>query len=104
MMSLWRKATAECIGTAALIFIGAGSIIMNAQTAGGLGLLGIALAHGLTVGVMVSAIGHISGGHINPAVTAGFLAAGRMRYREGMWYMGAQLAGVLVQPTGLCSN
>src|SRR3989338_3187483 len=92
-MVMWRKAVAELIGTAALIFIGAGYIIMNQYTAGGVGLVGIALAHGLTIAVMVSAVGHISGGHLNPAVTAGFMATGRMSAREGAWDIGAQLVG-----------
>lgn len=95
-MGMWRKAAAELIGTAALIFIGAGSIIMNQHTGGGVGLVGIALAHGLTIGVMISCVGHISGGHLNPAVTAGFLATGRMSAREGVWYIGAQLVGGVV--------
>src|SRR3989338_7505477 len=92
-MVMWRKAVAELIGTAALIFIGAGSIIMNQYTAGGVGLVGIALAHGLTIAVMCSAFGHISGAHLNPAVTAGFLVTGRMTVKEGAWYVGAQLVG-----------
>ena len=92
-MVMWRKVTAEFIGTAALIFIGAGSIIMNQYTGGGVGLVGIALAHGLTIAVMVSCVGHISGGHLNPAVTAAFLATGRMSPREGAGYIGAQLSG-----------
>ena len=92
-MAMWRKAIAELIGTAALIFIGAGSIVMNQYTNGGVGLVGIALAHGLTIGVMVSCVGHISGGHLNPAVTAGFLATGRMSLRDGVWYIGSQLIG-----------
>ncbi len=95
-MVRWRKAVAEFLGTAALIFIGAGAVIMNHHTLGGVGLVGIALAHGLTVGVMVSAIGHISGGHINPAVTAAFLATGRLSVRDGAWYIGAQLVGGVV--------
>lgn len=92
-MVKWRKPIAELIGTAALVFIGAGAIIMHHYTNGGVGLVGIALAHGLTIGVMVSAVGHISGGHLNPAVTAGFLATGRISAREGAWYIGAQLIG-----------
>ena len=69
--STTQKAIAEFVGTLALIFIGAGSICANQFLGGGVGLVGIALAHGLTIAVMVSAIGHISGGHINPAVTIG---------------------------------
>ncbi|MFQ5927285.1 MAG: aquaporin, partial [Terriglobia bacterium] len=71
MYGTTQKAVAEFIGTLALIFIGAGSICADQFTEGGVGLVGIALAHGLTIAVMVSAIGHISGGHINPAVTFG---------------------------------
>jgi aquaporin Z len=69
-----RKAVAEFIGTFALVFVGAGAII----SAGSAGLLTIALAHGLTIGVMVSAMGHISGGHFNPAVTLGALVGRQM--------------------------
>ena len=94
-MTIWRKAMAELIGTGALIFVGAGSIIMHQHT-GGVGLVGIALAHGLTIGVMVSAVGHISGGHLNPAVTAGFLVTGRMKVRDAAWYVGAQLTGGVI--------
>ena len=69
--SLLKQCVAEFIGTFALIFIGIGAI----EHLGGIekhgGLLGIALAHGLTIAVMVSATGGISGGHLNPAVTFG---------------------------------
>src|SRR6185436_893646 len=67
-----RRAAAEFVGTFALIFIGAGSIAY-ART-----LTDIALAHGLVIGVMVSAVGLISGGHFNPAVTCGFVVTRRM--------------------------
>jgi glycerol uptake facilitator-like aquaporin len=73
--SLTKQCIAEFIGTFALIFIGIGAI----YNLGGLdkngGLLGIALAHGLTIAVMVSATGGISGGHLNPAVTFGLMLA-----------------------------
>jgi glycerol uptake facilitator-like aquaporin len=62
---------AEAIGTFGLIFFGAGSIIMNEYTGGGVGLVGIALAHGVVLAVVITATAHISGGHINPAVTIG---------------------------------
>ena len=88
-----QKALAEFIGTLALIFVGAGSICADKFTDGGVGLLGIALAHGLTVAVMVSAIGHISGGHINPAVTIGAWIAKKISLRQAIVYWGAQLAG-----------
>lgn len=68
----WKPLLAEAIGTFTLIFAGAGSIITNQATNGGVGLVGIAFAHGLAIAVMVSALGVISGGHFNPAVTCGF--------------------------------
>lgn len=97
MGTLPQKLVAEFVGTFALIFIGAGSIcthqflISGGQE--GLGLLGIAVAHGLTIAVMVSAIGHISGGHINPAVTIGFWVTRKMNTLEALAYWAAQLAG-----------
>ena len=67
----WKKAIAEFIGAFTLVFIGAGAIIST----GGRDLLLVALAHGLAIGVMVSAFARISGGHFNPAVTIGALVA-----------------------------
>ena len=88
-----QKALAEFVGTLALIFVGAGSILINQMTGGGVGLPGIALAHGLAIAVMVSAIGHISGGHINPAVTFGALLLRRISPPQAAAYVIAQLAG-----------
>src|SRR5256714_5622607 len=80
MYSTSQKLIAEFLGTFALIFFGAGSVCADQYLhgAGGLGLLGIALAHGLAIGVMVSALGHISGGHFNPAITLGFFLTRRL--------------------------
>jgi aquaporin Z len=80
---------AEFVGTFALIFIGVGSIVAEA------GLVGIALAHGLVIAVMASAVGHISGGHFNPAVTFGFLITRRMEPALAGVYVAAQLAGAV---------
>ena len=90
---LLQQCVAEFIGTFALIFVGIGAIY-NAGTAGaGMGLLGVALAHGLTIAVMVSATGGISGGHLNPAVTFGVLVGGKTSLPQAVAYWIAQLAG-----------
>jgi aquaporin TIP len=93
-----RALTAEAIGTFALCFIGILAINVDAITGsdGAASLATIAFAHGLTIAVMVAALGHLSGGHFNPAVTAGFMATGRMTPVRGAQYIGAQLAGALL--------
>jgi aquaporin TIP len=90
-----RALTAEAIGTFALCFIGILAINVDAITGGDgtASLVSIALAHGLTILVMVAALGALSGGHFNPAVTAGFVATGRMSPVRGAQYVAAQLAG-----------
>jgi len=97
MYNLTQKLVAEFIGTFALIFFGAGSICTDQYLhgAGGLGLVGIALAHGLTIAVMVSALGHISGGHFNPAVTIGFWVTRRLSTKDTLLFWVAQLAGAI---------
>lgn len=90
--SLLKPCVAEFIGTFALIFVGICAIHNSTPTAG-VGLLGIALAHGLTIAVMVSATGGISGGHLNPAVTFGLLTGGQIDAKRAVSYWVAQLAG-----------
>lgn len=80
---------AEFIGTFALVFIGAAAGIYGKS----LGILGIALAHGLTLAVFVYAFGHISGTHINPAVTLGLAANGNIKWNDAILYWVAQFAG-----------
>src|SRR5205807_7988485 len=89
-----QKLIAEFLGTFALIFFPAGSICTDQYLhgTGGLGLLGIALAPGLGIVVMVSALGHISGGHFIPAVTIGFWVTKRIGTIEAFLYSAAQLA------------
>ena len=97
MYNLTQKLTAEFLGTFALIFFGAGAVCVDFQlrsnSTGGIGLLAIALAHGLTIAIMVSALGHISGGHFNPAVTIGFWVTKRLNTLDALSYWGAQLLG-----------
>ena len=90
---------AEFVGTFALIFIGAGTIIASPglTAAGALGtLVGIALAHGLTIAAFGSATGHISGGHLNPAVTVSMMATGRIDLVRGLMYIASQCLGAIV--------
>jgi len=91
--NLPKRCVAEFIGTFALIFIGVGAIYNNSSPTAGVGLLGVALAHGLTIAVMVSATGGISGGHLNPAVTLGLLTGGKISPFSAVAYWIAQLAG-----------
>ncbi|UCH25750.1 MAG: MIP family channel protein [Trueperaceae bacterium] len=85
---------AEFIGTFALVFIGVGAIA-SAPLAGS-GLVGIALAHGLTIAVMVSATGAVSGGHLNPAVTIGLLTTGKIDAGNAVGYIVSQCLGGVV--------
>src|SRR5437899_9526825 len=84
---------AELIGTFAFVFIGAGSIITNTLTHGAIGTLGIALAHGLALSIMITVFAATSGGHINPAVTVGMLVTRRIAPLLGLLYIVAQLVG-----------
>jgi aquaporin TIP len=81
------RAWAEFVGAFALVFAGMGAIAVGAD------LVGVALAHGLVIAVMASAVGHISGGHFNPAVTFGFLVTRRMTPTLAGAYVAAQLLG-----------
>lgn len=91
-----RPLAAEFIGVAVFVFIGAGSVVANAMTTGALGPLGIALAHGLAMGLIVSATLSISGGHMNPAVTFGLWIARKIDGRNAVLYVIAQLLGAVV--------
>lgn len=83
---------AEFIGTFALVFVGAAAGIYGQS----IGLLGIALAHGLTLVVFMYTFGHISGAHINPAVTLGLVLQGTVKWVEGIVYWVAQFSGAVV--------
>ena len=96
MERVWQKAIAEFVATLALIFIGAGSVIAASSSilhVKGGGLVGVALAHGIVLAVMVSVIGHLSGGHVNPAVTVAAWVTGNIRTALAAVYIASQLAG-----------
>jgi len=93
MNDKYRPALAELIGTFAFFFIGAGSIITDSYTHGAVGLIGVALAHGLILSIMVSTFGAISGGHFNPAVSVGAWIAGKIDRSTVVLYIAAQLIG-----------
>ena len=96
-ISLGKRMTAELLGTFWLVFGGCGSAVLAAGFPGlGIGFLGVALAFGLTVLTMAYAIGHISGCHLNPAVSVGLWAGGRFKASDLGPYIGAQVAGALL--------
>lgn len=93
-MALGNKAAAEFIGTFWLVFGGCGSAVLAAAFPDvGIGLLGVSLAFGLTVLTMAYGIGHISGCHLNPAVSVGLAVGNRFSWSELPTYVGAQVAG-----------
>jgi MIP family channel proteins len=94
--TLLKQCVAEFVGTFALIFIGVGVIANHADLTSNSGLLAVALAHGFTIAVMVSATGAISGGHLNPAVTFGLLVGGKIGLQRSVAYWVAQIAGAVL--------
>ena len=96
-MSLQKRALAEFMGTFWLVFGGCGSAVLAAAfPAVGIGLLGVAFAFGLTVLTMAYAIGHISGCHLNPAVSVGLVTAKRFPISELPAYVVAQVLGAIL--------
>lgn len=97
---MFRKLSAEAFGTFWLVFGGCGSaLIAAAFPEVGIGFVGVSLAFGLTVLTMAYAVGGISGGHFNPAVSLGLAVAGRFEYRELIPYWIAQLVGGILAAT-----
>jgi aquaporin Z len=96
MLTPGRRAfVAEFVGTFALVFVGVGSIAADQITKGAVGVTGVALAHGLTIAVMVSATAAISGGHLNPAVTVSLLAVRKIGAVGALGYIVAQVLGAI---------
>src|SRR3954465_21643 len=88
-----RRLAAELFGTYVLVFAGTGAIVVNAANGGAVSHVGVALTFGLVVLAMVYAVGDVSGAHLNPAVTLGFLAARRSPGRWVMSYVASQCVG-----------
>ena len=94
--NLMKRTAAEAIGTFWLVFGGCGAAVLSAKVPQvGIGLLGVSLAFGLTVLTMAYAVGHISGGHFNPAVSVGLSIAGRFPAKDLVPYVVAQVAGAV---------
>ncbi len=99
--TLAQRLAAEFLGTFVLVFGGCGSAVLAAVfltqegTQLGIGFVGVALAFGLTVVTMAYAVGHLSGGHFNPAVTLGLAAAGRFAWRDTVGYIVTQVAAAI---------
>jgi aquaporin TIP len=87
-----RRSFVELLGTFALVFVGVGTIMAVGPQADA-GTLEVALAHGFVIAVMISAVGHISGGYFNPAITFGFMLTRRISVLLGLFYLFAQFAG-----------
>jgi MIP family channel proteins len=88
-----RRAAAEALAAFALVFAGCGAVVANVQYGGALGAVGVSLVFGLIIMVMVYATGHLSGAHINPAVTIAFTMNRHFPGRDAVAYIAAQLAG-----------
>src|SRR3984957_17575707 len=97
MVGIGRRMGAEVLGTFWLVFGGCGSAVLAAAFPQvGIGLLGVSFAFGLTVLTMAYAVGHISGGHFNPAVTLGLWAGGRCANKHVIPYLIAQVVGAIL--------
>ena len=94
-----RCGVAEFVGTFTLIFIGGGAGIISGQD-----IVAVALANGLAIGIMVTNLGHISGGHFNPAITAGFLATRRIKARARGLLLGVRSSSARSWPRSSCAG
>ena len=97
--SLGRRCAVEAFATFALVFAGCGAIVVDAERGEPLGAVGVAATFGLVVMVLVYATGHVSGAHINPAVTIAFVWRRHFAIREGCAYVPAQVGGAILGAT-----
>ena len=107
MYNLSQKLVSEFIGTFALIFFGAGSVCadqyLRASGAGGIGLFGIAVANGLIYAILISALAHVSGAHLNPAVTIGYWVTKRLSTLDTLAYWSAQIVAAIAAAYSLAA-
>jgi len=92
---LFRQCLAESIGTFALVFFGTGAMVVDDVTGGAIGTAGVGIAFGLVVMAMIYALGELSGAHLNPAVSVGFLLAQRIDAKKAGLYIAFQLLGAI---------
>lgn len=95
-LDLPRRAAAEGLATFALVFAGCGAVIADARYDAALGQVGIALVFGLVIMAMIYAVGHLSGAHLNPAVTLAFVLTRHLPARDAAAYIAAQLTGAAI--------
>ena len=92
-LPLWRRSLAEGLAAFTLVFAGCGAVVANARYDETLGTVGVGIVFGLVIMVMVYATGHLSGAHINPAVTTAFAITRHLPRRDAVTYITAQLSG-----------
>jgi MIP family channel proteins len=95
-LSTLRPVLAEFVGTFLFVLVGTASVVANAGTNSGLGIVGVAAAHGVALAIIVTATMNISGGHLNPAVTAGMWLVRRIDAKTAGLYVAAQLLGAVI--------
>jgi aquaporin NIP len=100
-LPLWRRAAAEALAAFALVFAGCGAVVTDAHYQGALGSVGISLVFGLVIMAMIYATGHLSGAHINPAVTIAFTLTRHFAPRDAIAYIAAQCAGAVAAALAL---